>query len=107
MYRLGWIAEFPLPDVFLSSLFESDAPDNHSGFESRRVDSLLRRAHAESSELKRVELYRKAERAILKQAPIVPLGSFVTHWAAQPRVEGIDFDVMGGFDAAGISLSDE
>jgi oligopeptide transport system substrate-binding protein len=107
MYRLGWIAEFPVPDVFLSSLFESDAPDNHSGFDSRRVDSLLRKAHAESSELKRVELYRKAERTILKQAPIVPLGSFVTHWAAQPRVEGIDFDVMGGFDAAGISLSNE
>ena len=105
-YRLGWIAEYPVADVFLTPLFRSDSPDNHSGFKSRRVDSLLREAHAEPSPARRLQLYIEAEKAILRQVPIVPVGSFVTHWAAQPEVDGIEFDTMGGFDAVGISLNE-
>ncbi|MDQ3958103.1 MAG: ABC transporter substrate-binding protein [Actinomycetota bacterium] len=105
-YRLGWIAEYPEADVFLSSLFESDSPDNHSGFASDRVDALLERAHRTASDQVRVQHYIEAEKAILRRLPVVPIGSFVTHWVAQPRVEDIEFDVMGGFDAARISLGE-
>jgi oligopeptide transport system substrate-binding protein len=106
MYRLGWIAEYPSPDVFLSSLFESDSPDNHSGFSDAKVDALLERAHSEPSDNKRLQDYVEAEKAILKRVPIVPIGMFQTHWAAQKNVQDILFDQMGGFDAAGISLAD-
>jgi peptide/nickel transport system substrate-binding protein/oligopeptide transport system substrate-binding protein len=104
LYRLGWIAEFPVADAFLSSLFSSDSPDNHSGFASQKVDSLLDQARSEPSAGKRVQLYKEAEAAILEQVPVIPIGSFVSHWAAQARVEGIVFDVMGGFDAVDVSL---
>jgi oligopeptide transport system substrate-binding protein len=103
-YRLGWIAEFPLPDVFLSTLFSSVSPENHSGFRSRKADRVLERAHAERNVNARTRLYRRAERMILEQLPLIPIGSFVTRWAAQPIVQGIAFDVMGGFDAAGVGL---
>lgn len=106
MYRLGWIAEYPVPDVFLSSLFESDSPDNHAGFRSSQVDNILGKAHAEPSDGRRQQLYIQAEKAIMRKVPIVPLGSFVTHWAAQSEVQGIEFDVMGGFDAVSISLGE-
>ncbi len=105
MYRLGWVAEYPDPDVFLSSLFNSASPDNHSGFSSDAVDRLLVKARAEVSDDKRARLYRRAEQLILKSAPLAPLGSFVMHWAAQPEVEDIQFDVLGGFDAADLSLN--
>lgn len=104
VYRLGWIAEYPDPDVFLGALFESTSPDNHSGLASRTVDALLKRARLAKSETERTKLYLKAERAVLKTAPVVPLGSFVMHWAAQPEVSGITFDVLGGFDANTITL---
>ena len=105
MYRLGWIAEYPDPDVFLSALFDSGSPDNHAAFDSEQVDELLARAQETDSEVKRVGLYRKAEMKILEQAPIAPLGSFRMFWAAQPGVEGATFDMLGGFDAAPISLA--
>jgi peptide/nickel transport system substrate-binding protein/oligopeptide transport system substrate-binding protein len=104
VYRLGWIAEYPTPDVFLTSLFKSDSPDNHSGFVSTKVDALLDAAHAEPSENKRLQAYVAAEKAILREAPIVPIGSFQTHWAAHNKVQEIVFDQMGGFDAVGISI---
>nr|MBA3432269.1 peptide ABC transporter substrate-binding protein [Actinomycetota bacterium] len=104
MFRLGWIAEYPVPDVFLSSLFESGSPDNHSGIRAGAVDNLLTRAHTQSSEARRLKLYRKAEKKILKRVPVVPIGSFVSRWVAQPTVRGIHFDVMGGFDVGSVSL---
>lgn len=106
VYRLGWIAEYPSPDAFLYALFHSDSPDNHSGFSSRRVDGLLDRARAEASDGRRSLLYRQAEEEIMRSVPIVPIGSFTSHWAAQPEVENIRFDAMGGFDAVGVRLSE-
>jgi len=104
MYRLGWIAEYPTPDTFLSSLFKSTSPDNHSGFSSKKVDKLLRLAEAEPAEGRRLQLYVEAEKKILEQSPIAPIGTFVSHWAAQPNVKGLAFDVMGGFDASTVTL---
>jgi ABC-type oligopeptide transport system substrate-binding subunit len=104
-YRLGWIAEYPSPAVFLSSLFRSDSPDNHTAFDSGIVDQVLENAEGAKSESKRLKLYRKAEKMIVKAAPIVPIGSFETHWAAQGYVEGINFDTTGGFDAVDVSLA--
>lgn len=106
-YRLGWIAEYPSPSVFLASLFLSTSPDNHSSFSSNTVDALLDKAQATRGARKRLMLYKRAERKILAAAPIVPIGSFETHWAAQESVEGIRFDTMGGFDAVDVSLADE
>ena len=107
VYRLGWIAEFPIPDVFLSALFGSDSPDNHSGFSSAKVDRLLRSAHSERSLSRRTQLYVEAEKAILAAEPVAPIGSFITHWAAQPRVKELNFDVMGGFDAVNVFVEPE
>jgi oligopeptide transport system substrate-binding protein len=106
VYRLGWIAEYPSPDAFLYALFHSSSPDNHSGFSSRKVDGLLDRARAAASDGRRSLLYRQAEKAILRSLPIVPIGSFTSHWVAQPEVESIVFDAMGGFDAGGVRLSE-
>lgn len=105
MYRLGWIAEYPGPDTYLSALFSSSSPDNHSGFDSSEVDRLLDRARATRSEGKREQLYIEAEKKIIDAVPIAPIGSFLAHWAAQSRVQGFVFDQMGGFDALGVSLA--
>lgn len=104
MYRLGWIAEYPDPDVFLSALFDSESPDNHTGFGSKRVDSLLAKAQRETDEEARLELYGRVEQLVLEQVPLVPLGSFRMFWSAAPDVRGVEFDALGGFDAAPITL---
>jgi oligopeptide transport system substrate-binding protein len=107
MYRLGWIGEYPAPDSFLTALFDSNAPDNHSGFASGKVDRIMRRARAEPSRSRRQRLYARAEKLIMDRAPITPIGTFITHWAAQPHVEGLRFDLTGGFDAFDVSLSED
>lgn len=105
-YRLGWFAEAPTPEIFLDPLFRSSSPDNHSGFGSRRVDALLAEAHRAPSPGKRLSLYIEAEKVILRSVPVVPLGSFVSRWAAQPQVQDLAFDALGGFDATEVDLAD-
>jgi oligopeptide transport system substrate-binding protein len=107
MYRFGWIAEYPSPSVFLTSLFLSTSPDNHSGFASKKVDKLLRQAGAERNDAKRLRRYVQAEKLILRELPVAAIGSFVTHWAAGERVADIVWDTMGGFDAVDITLAEE
>ena len=106
MFRLGWIAEFPTPDAYLTPLFDGESPDNHSGLRSSAVDRLIEKARSTRSDAKRVQVYIRAEKAILRSLPIAPIGSFLTHWAVQPRVTGLEFDQMGGFDALDVSLTE-
>lgn len=106
-YRLGWFAEFPTPDVFLDPLFRSTSSDNHSGFSSAIVDRLLAQAHRARSAGKRQALYNEIEKRVLRSYPVVPIGSFMSHWAVQPQVRDMAFDVMGGFDAVEVDLVDE
>jgi oligopeptide transport system substrate-binding protein len=106
MYRLTWIAEYPSPDAYLSALFETGSPDNDLNYSNKKVDDLLARARAQPKATKRIKLYQRAEKLVLADAPIVPIGYFTMHWAAQDRVVGLDLDATGGFDAAGISLAE-
>lgn len=104
VFRLTWLAEYHSPDAYLGALFESDSPDNHTGFSSKKVDDLLTKARREPKLEKRLELYARAEKLVLKQVPVVPLGYFTAHWASQPEVSGLRVDSTGTFDAAGIEL---
>ena len=106
-FRLGWFAEVPIPDVFLDPLFGSSSSDNHSGYGSAKIDQLLADAHRAPDPGKRLALYTEAEKVILKSFPVVPIGSFVSHWAVQPGVEDIAFDAMGGFDGGEVDLAEE
>jgi peptide/nickel transport system substrate-binding protein/oligopeptide transport system substrate-binding protein len=106
MYRLTWITEYPSPDAYLSALFETGSPDNDLNYSNKKVDDLLAKARSQAKANKRTKLYQRAEKLILADAPIVPIGFFTMHWAAQPRVVGLELDATGGFDAAGISLAE-
>jgi ABC-type transport system substrate-binding protein len=70
---LGWIADYPDPQNFLDVLFHSKSPQNHTRYNNPEVDRLLEQARVEMDWNKRVELYRRAEETIIREAPWVPL----------------------------------
>ena len=73
MFDIGWIADYPDPENFLDILFQSESSNNHTNYNSPRVDALLLEARTETDETRRYELYNQAERLILEDAPWVPL----------------------------------
>ncbi|HKN89202.1 MAG TPA: ABC transporter substrate-binding protein [Acidimicrobiia bacterium] len=105
LFRLGWIADYPSPDGFLTPLFSSSSPDNLTGLASPEIDQTLTAARAEADPSKRLELYLKAEQLVLDQYVVVPIGQLESRLVAASRVKGFDLDPIGTFDGAAVSLS--
>ena len=70
---LGWEADYPDPQDFLDILFHTDSSLNHGGYSNAALDAVLEEARVEEDLIRRVELYRQAERLIVEDAPWVPL----------------------------------
>jgi oligopeptide transport system substrate-binding protein len=85
--RSSWIADYPDAYSFLN-VFESDNPNNRTGWKNARYDSLLSQAAGEPLIQKRVQLLREAETILLDQAPILPIYSYVTQNLVNPRLGG-------------------
>jgi oligopeptide transport system substrate-binding protein len=96
LYRYSWIADIPDPDNFLNILFGSKSAYNFMRYSNLRVDSLLSQALVETDVLKRVTLYREAERIILGDAPVIPWLYLTFESVFQPYVKGLEISALGG-----------
>ena len=95
IFRWGWSADLPEPENFLYKLFHSQSRTNLTRYHNSQVDSILDRARAEQVYLKRVELYREAERLIMEDAPVLPLRYYNYERVFQPYVKSIEVSALG------------
>lgn len=95
IFRYGWVADVPEPDNFLYRLFHSQSRNNLTRYHNERVDRLLDRARAEQAYLKRIELYREAERLIMEDSPVIPLNYYSYERVFQPYVKSIEVNALG------------
>ena len=95
LYRYSWIADIPDPDNFLNILVGSESRYNFMQYSNPKVDRLLSRALTETEILRRVELYREAERLILADAPMIPWIYLTFESVFQPYVKGLEISALG------------
>ncbi|HVO83426.1 MAG TPA: ABC transporter substrate-binding protein [Syntrophobacteria bacterium] len=95
LYRYAWFADIPDPDNFLGILCGSGSRYNFMRYRNPDVDRLLSQALRETDLLKRVTLYREAERIILAQAPMVPWIYLTLESVFQPYVKGLEISALG------------
>ncbi|MCK5485107.1 MAG: ABC transporter substrate-binding protein [Desulfobacterales bacterium] len=95
LYRYAWIADIPDPDNFLNILFGSKSGYNFMQYKNPKVDRLLSQALIETEILRRVELYREAERIILADAPMIPWIYLTFESLFQPYVKGLEISALG------------
>ncbi|MEE9171885.1 MAG: ABC transporter substrate-binding protein [candidate division NC10 bacterium] len=92
LFRLGWLADYPDPENFLTVLFHSrnmGSKGNLSRYANPRVDTLLDRADGSLDSAERRRLYREAEKIILEDAPWIFLHYYSTEVLVQPWVKGL------------------
>ncbi|HEY7521795.1 MAG TPA: ABC transporter substrate-binding protein [Methylomirabilota bacterium] len=95
VFQYAWYADIPDPDNFLFKLFHSHSRRNLTGYANPRVDGLLVRARTEPDVSRRVELYRRAEQAILDDAPILPVWHYSYERIFQPYVRDVEVNGLG------------
>lgn len=95
LYRYAWFADYPDPDDLFRGLLTPGGGYDFSRYANGRVIALLGKARRERDDLKRVGLYRRAERQILEDAPWVPLFHQTFEQIFQPYVRGIEVNALG------------
>lgn len=95
LYRYSWFADIPDPDNFLNILCGSESPYNFMRYRNPQVDRLLHQALVETDIIKRVSLYREAERIVLEDAPMIPFMYLTFESVFQPYVKGLEISALG------------
>lgn len=96
--RLGWQADYPTMDNFLTPLFKSTASDNYSNYTNADVDKALEDARPVPDDAERVKMYQDAEKAIGEDSPVIPLMFYRHTRVASDRVMDGVFSPMSLFD---------
>ena len=95
IFLYAWYADVPDPDNFLAKLFHSRGRNNFFGYANPVVDDLLSGARSVPDLQVRAERYRKAERLILDDAPIMPFFHHTYERLFQDYVKGVEVSGLG------------
>lgn len=88
-FRGSWIADYPDAQNYLSVFYgKNPAPPNYTRYHNTAYDALYEKALSETRDSVRFEIYRKLDRMIVHDAPVVPLWYDMVIHLVQPRVSG-------------------
>lgn len=101
-WRFGWIADYPDPETFLTTLYSRHIPDSMSQpsslntvrYSSPQFDSIFDAAMNEADVVKRAELFRRADQVAMNDAAIMPIYYEVNDRLLQRNVRGFDINPM-------------
>ncbi len=73
-FRGSWIADYPDAENYLSCFYSKNpAPPNYTRYRNPAFDAVYEQALLEENEAARLDLYRKMDKMVIDDAPIVPL----------------------------------
>ena len=92
---LSWVADYPDPESFLRSLFDSQSPSNYIGYNNPEVDRLLDAAAVEQDPVQRAALYEQAQQKVIDDAVVIPLYTDVSYTLIRPSIHGVSVTPLG------------
>lgn len=90
----GWVADYPDPQDFLSTLLRTGAKLNHVAYGNPEFDRLCDQADAESDSNKRAELYRQVDRIAMRDVAVLPLVFYNQPMLVKPQVKDYRSNLM-------------
>ena len=109
LFLLGWCADYPDQQDWLTTVFVSNSTVTHVGWKNADYDKLVRQADKEPDNKKRDDLYIQAQKILTQDAPVAFLYFSSTKYLLKPYVHGVtdtalDFEI-GIFDISNVSVS--
>ena len=102
MWIIGWIADYPDPQDWLSLQFMSNPADptitngnNTVDIHDTNLDKLLKQADVERDQDKRMSLYNQAEQIIVNEVAWIPYEQAKAFWRMRPWVRGFGVNPIG------------
>jgi len=94
-FYLGWSADYPDPQNFLSLLLHSKAPYNRYGYANPEFDAMVEKADVMPNGPERMAEYAKAEQFAISDGAWTPLTYPKNIFLIRPTVKGFSYNSMG------------
>ncbi len=94
MFMYSWFTVLPDADVWLGRLFPSKSVDNLTRYSNVEVDGLLDQARGIADPAAREALYRRVQRMIVDDAPLLPLFHEIRVSAYNTRLSGLELNAQ-------------
>ena len=104
--RAGWIGDYVDPNSFLD-LWLSGSGNNRTGWSNAEYDRMVAvEAPRAATQEERYALFRKAERRMLEDAPVIPVYVYNSVRLVHPSVQGMTSNLLNHIRYQSISLDD-
>lgn len=95
MWEIGWIADYPDPQDWLSLQFHTGSGNNAEGFSDKTLDAQMNAADIEPNKVKRMQMYNQIEQSIVNAAVRIPFQQSKQYWRQRDYVRGFGFNSFG------------
>ena len=89
VFRLGWCADYPDPQNWLSVYWKTGGFGERIGYSNPEFDKLVDAADVELDPAKRAELYQQAQDLFMDDAAVAMMYNTINHYLVKPWVKGI------------------
>jgi ABC-type oligopeptide transport system substrate-binding subunit len=87
--RVTWQGNFPDPEGEFLNIFKCRSPDNRGLYCNPTFDALIADAERIADRAERLRVVRRAEEAMIADAPVIPLYVYTQHVLVKPYVRGL------------------
>lgn len=95
MWEIGWAADYPDPQDWLSLQFITGAGNNSEGFSDKSLDAQMKAADVEQNPAKRMQMYNQVEQAVVDASVWIPFQQSKQYWRARDYVRGFGYNSFG------------
>ncbi len=104
MFLLGWCADYPDPQNWLSVYWKTGAFGERIGYSNPELDTLLEKADVEGDPDTRAQLYADAQRMLTDTAPVAYMWNNENIWLVKPWVTGVNTTSMDQYPGSYLPL---
>jgi oligopeptide transport system substrate-binding protein len=90
VYRLGWCADYPDPQNWLSVYWKTGGFGERIGYSNPDFDALVNAADIETDPAKRADLYQQAQDLFMDDAAVAMMYNTKNHYLVKPWVMGVE-----------------
>ena len=94
-YSIGWIADYPDPQDWLSLQFGPNAQYNDTNVVDTQANTLMNKADGESDQTQRLKDYEAAEQLLVTDVAWLPLFQVKAYYEVRPYVKNYVLDSQG------------
>ncbi|HKW22160.1 MAG TPA: ABC transporter substrate-binding protein, partial [Ktedonobacterales bacterium] len=95
MWVIGWLADYPDPQDWLSLQFTTNTGNNASDVHDPALDKIFKQADLERDPNKRMQLYNQAEQMVVNEVPWITYEQSKALWRQRPWVRGFGLNSLG------------